>query len=273
MPSEQTGRTGSNGFDTSTDEHFLAYYSVQSQSAATLERFRQLADLLLQTLADAGREGPFEVADIGGGTGTLASMFARAGHRSTCVDLSADLLAVGRERALAEGLEVRFINCSATATPLAAASIDVCVIPELLEHVTDWAGVLDEAARILRPGGLLYLSTTNALCPVQYEFNLPLYSWYPGFLKRRCERLAVTTRPQLANYAKYPAVHWFTYYGLRRALRERGFDRFRDRLDVLAARRDGSSGARLAKVLAGVPLGRFAVQVATDYSLILAFRA
>jgi len=110
--------------------------------------------------------------------------------------------------------------------------MDVYVVPELLEHVVDWEGVLNEAARILRPNGVLFLSTTNALCPVQNEFNLPLYAWYPAFMKRHYERLAVTTRPEVANYAKYPAVNWFTFYSLRSALRARGFNRFLDRLDM-----------------------------------------
>jgi 2-polyprenyl-3-methyl-5-hydroxy-6-metoxy-1,4-benzoquinol methylase len=55
--------------------------------------------------------------------------------------------------------------------------MDVCLLPELLEHVADWQSCLNEAARVLRPGGLLYLSTTNVLCPRQQEFNLPLYSF------------------------------------------------------------------------------------------------
>jgi len=64
--------------------------------------------------------------------------------------------------------------------------------------------------------------------------TLPLYSWYPGFIKRRFGRLAVTTKPELANHATYPAVHWFSYYQLAAYLSARGmecFDRF-DMIDV-----------------------------------------
>ena len=84
--------------------------------------------------------------------------------------------------------------------------MDVALLPELLEHVANWQDCLNEAARIVKPGGLLYLSTTSWLCPMQQEFNLPLYSWYPGFLKRKYERLAVTTRPEIANHCKYPCL-------------------------------------------------------------------
>lgn len=168
---------------------------------------------------------------------------------------------------------MEFINCSATATPIPTESLDICVIPELLEHVVEWRECLDEAGRIVRPGGLLYLSTTNALCPVQEEFTLPLYSWYPGFLKRRYERLAVTTRPELANYAKYPAVNWFTFYSLRKELVARGFSRFLDRLDMIEILNPGTPKASIAKLLRRIPFGRFAFQFVTDGSYLIAFKA
>jgi hypothetical protein len=108
---------------------------------------------------------------------------------------------------------------------------------------------------------------------VQEEFNLPLYSWYPAILKRHYEHLALTTRPEIANHAKYPAVHWFTYYQLCNALRERGFDRFMDRLDMIEIRVKDSFQARVAGVLKSVPFSRFLVQMITDGSYVLAFKS
>jgi 2-polyprenyl-6-hydroxyphenyl methylase/3-demethylubiquinone-9 3-methyltransferase len=102
----------------------------------------------------------------------------------------------------------------------------------LLEHVEDWRSCLNEFARILRPKGLLYLSTTNKLCPIQQEFELPLYSWYPARLKRHYVELALTTRPELANFATYPAVNWFTNKQLEKALGQLGLSAM-DRFDVM----------------------------------------
>ena len=131
MGSENTGQAdkASAGFDTSTDERFLKYYEAQSQSEETIGRFERLEDLILRAMAAAGREGPFDMLDVGGGAGTLSRIFARDGHRATCVDLSADLLEVGRWRAAEEQLEVEFINCSANDIPLQDTSCDVCVVP------------------------------------------------------------------------------------------------------------------------------------------------
>lgn len=271
--SNSAADTPEDSFDTSTDDRFFQYYHEQSQSPAAIARFERLADLSLKVMARAGRSGPFDIADIGGGAGTLGRIYARGGHRVTCVDVSRDLLALGKRRAQAEGLAMEFVNCSATAVPLQAQSIDICVVPELLEHVEDWRAVLDEAGRLLRPGGLLYLSTTNTLCPRQDEFEVPLYSWYPRWLKRYCVHLARTTQPWLANYGKYPAVNWFTYKKLCRALAERGFDRFMDRLDMIVVRTEGSTKAGVARACCRLPGGRLAIQLVTPNSLLLAFKS
>lgn len=149
--------------------------------------------------------------------------------------------------------------------------MDVCIAPELLEHVADWQSCLDEFVRILRPGGVLYLSTSNVLCPVQQEFDLPLYSWYPAPLKRRYERLAVTTRPELVRHAKYPAVNWFSFYGLRRELSHRGM-RSMDRFDFI----DSASRSRLkclaATVIRSLPPVRLLAHIATPNTMVVAVK-
>ena len=156
-----------------------------------------------------------KVLDVGCGAGALSLLWADAGHRVHGLDVNEPLLSLARERAEREGKSIEFKLGSATQLPWSDRSMDVCMVPELLEHVAEWQTCLREFVRILRPGGVLLLTTSNKLCPVQQEFNLPLYSWYPGPIKRYFERLAVTSRPDLANFAKYPAVHWFSYYGLR----------------------------------------------------------
>ena len=86
-----------------------------------------------------------------------------------------------------------------------------------------------EFARVLKSNGA---STANKLCPKQGEFNLPFYSWYLCALKHYFDRLARTTRPDIANYAKYLAVNWFTFYQLRQKFSKLGMYSF-DRLDIM----------------------------------------
>lgn len=266
---QDAGQTGA--WDHGTHPDFYAYYAAESESAGTLQRFASLQAAMLRTAAQAGLAGPLDVADIGCGAGTQCRMWAALGHRVHGVDVNAPLIELARVRTRGQRLDVDFRVGSATALPWADRSMDVCLLPELLEHVADWKSCLAEAARVLRGGGLLYVSTTNVLCPRQQEFNLPLYSWYPPALKRRCERIAMTTRPSIANYARYPAVNWFSYYGLRGYLKPLGFiclDRF-DLVDVSAKKKLARA---LVKLVRALPPMRFIGHVCTAGTYLVAVK-
>ena len=259
--------------DHSSDPNFLAYYERESVSEETVGRFTRIRDRALELWSERNRRsGPLDAVDIGCGAGTQALLWAEMGHRVRALDVNEPLLEVGKERARRRGLQVDFQLGTATALPFESASADVCLLPELLEHVADWEPCVREAARILRPGGLLYLSTTNWLCPVQDEFSLPLYSWYPAPLKRRFEKLAVTTRPALANHTRYPAVNWFSFFQLRAYLAPLGFPECLDRFDMLA-RQPLSPAKRLVTRLATCSdVARVAAHVFTNGSTVWALK-
>lgn len=269
----KTGREqGKDAWDHATTAEFYDYYAAESQSESTLQRFRGIQSAVLRVAAGNGMGERLEVADIGCGAGTQSRLWAERGHRVHGLDVNGPLIELARKRAGEAGLDIQFDVGSATSLPWADRSMDICLLPELLEHVADWQSCVTEAARILRPGGLLYLSTTNVLCPKQQEFDLPLYSWYPAPLKRYCERLAVTTHPEFVNYAKYPAVHWFSFYGLRDFLRPLGFSRCLDRFDLMdltGKSRRAQTAVRFARAM---PLLRFLGHVATPSTYLVAVK-
>jgi 2-polyprenyl-3-methyl-5-hydroxy-6-metoxy-1,4-benzoquinol methylase len=261
--------------DNSSDSRFKTYYEEKSTSATARQHFERIRLKAMAMLAREGRSTQaLRVVDIGCNAGTQALMWAKAGHRVTGLDVNGPLLEVARERARSAGLDLQFDLGTATKLPYADGSMDVCLMLELLEHVQDWEACVNEAVRVLAPGGLLYLSTTNALCPLQQEFDLPMYSWYPGPLKRYFEKLAVTTKPELANYARYPAVHWFTYYGLKRYLVQRQlrcFDRF-DRLELVNTQQPSARQRMMVACLKHVPPLRFIGHVLTPGTSVMALK-
>jgi 2-polyprenyl-3-methyl-5-hydroxy-6-metoxy-1,4-benzoquinol methylase len=258
-------------WDHTAHPDFYAYYENASRSAATEERFGRVKAAVLRVAAQFGLPGELDVADIGCGAGTQCRIWARTGHRVHGLDVSEPLIALARERAVGEGLQIHFEIGSATRLPWGDRSMDVCLMPELLEHVPDWRSCIAEAARVLRVPGILYLSTTNYLCPVQEEFRLPGYSWYPSPLKRYCERLAVTTRPGLANYATYPAVNWFSPYSLRRDLQPLGF-RCLDRFDLIDTGGKGRLASTVVRLLRASAVLRFLGHVATPSTAVIAVK-
>jgi 2-polyprenyl-6-hydroxyphenyl methylase/3-demethylubiquinone-9 3-methyltransferase len=257
-------------FDHSSHQPFFEYYSRRSQTKEEIARFRSIRDCVLR-VARRSRAvtSPLEVADVGCGAGTQCIVWAESGHHAHGLDVNEPLLDLARQRAKEAGQEIGFHLGSATALPWADASMDVCLVLELLEHVADWKTCLIEFGRILRPGGILFLTTSNWLCPIQHEFNLPLYSWYPGFLKRRVERLASTTRPELANHATYPAVNWFSFFYLRQVLTNAGFQCL-DRFDVMDLSNKGKLARLIVSAARVAPPLRWLAHVATPGTTIVA---
>lgn len=102
-----------------------------------------------------------QVLDVACGTGNTAIPLARRGAVVTGVDIATNLLAQGRERAVAEGVSVTFDEGDAEQLPYADSSFDAVTTmfgamfaprPEL---------VAAELARVLKPGGLLAMANWN----------------------------------------------------------------------------------------------------------------
>ena len=257
-------------WDTGSHEDFFKYYAEQSLTSSTMERFRSACETLLRVYGPSDR--PLDVLDVGCGAGTQSRFWLERGHRYRGIDINEPLILLARQRAAEQKLDVHFEVGSATALPCDAESVDICQMPELLEHVVNWQGCLNEAIRVLRPGGLLFINTSSKLCPKQDEFNLPLYSWYPSALKHHFERLAVKDRPDLANYAKYPAVNWFSVYGLRRYLEPRGFNCV-DRFDLIDSSRKSLPYRLILSIVRNLPPLRFVGHMLTPYTMMVARKA
>lgn len=254
-------------------DQFFEYYANESATDETVQRFQRLFDMVLRMHAQRGlATSNLDVADIGCGAGTQCMLWAQAGHRVRGLDINEKLVNLGRERSVQRGLEIDFNIGSALDLPFADQSVDVCLVPELLEHVAEWQRCLDECCRIVRPGGTIYLSTSNYLCPRQQEFDLPFYSWYPAPLKRHYEKLSVTTRPELVNHAQYPAVNWFSYYGLRKEFKARGFGTTLDRFDCINTAQMGTLANAVVATARALPPARFLGHVMTPSTTVLAFR-
>lgn len=256
-------------WDTGSHEGFYAYYEQQSLSPVTWERFKAIRDTLLRLKARQYDTRALDILDIGCGAGTQGSLWSEVGHRYVGIDINEPLILLARKRATENNYALRYEVGSATELPFPDSSFDICVMPELLEHVPPWKDCLGEAIRCLRPSGLIYISTNNTLCPIQQEFNLPLYSWYPQRLKRHFEQRAVTDWPELVNSAKYPAVNWFSFYSLRSYLQALGFVSF-DRFDLIDNSEKSGMQQQFLRAIKALPPLRLLAHIATSYTVLVA---
>lgn len=107
-------------------------------------------------LAGSGR-----VLDLGCGEGYGTRLLAEAVDRIVGLDVDKEVIAhAGRERASAN---CRFRRYDGRLLPLETGSFDAAVSFQVIEHVADGRAFASEAARVLRPGGRLLLSTPNRL--------------------------------------------------------------------------------------------------------------
>lgn len=92
------------------------------------------------------------VLDVGAGTGSLSLLAAELGYRVTGLDLSAGMLAQARRKASEQGLEVEFVEGTATEPP--AGPFDAVIERHLIWTTPDPVGALS-AWREVAPGGRL----------------------------------------------------------------------------------------------------------------------
>jgi len=110
-------------------------------------------------IARALGRGSQRVLDLGCGAGFLANDLAARGHLCTGIDTTAENLAVARAR---DGTcSVAYRVADAGALPFQSSTFDVVCAMDLLEHVEQPDRVVREAARVLRPGGMLFFHTFN----------------------------------------------------------------------------------------------------------------
>ena len=100
-----------------------------------------------------------DVLDIASGEGYGSFILAQAARAVTGVDLSTD--AVAHAQARYQRSNLRYAEGSAEAIPLPDASVDVVVSFETLEHMHGHDAFLAGIVRVLRPGGLLVMSSPD----------------------------------------------------------------------------------------------------------------
>jgi ubiquinone/menaquinone biosynthesis C-methylase UbiE len=159
--------------------------------------------------------------DVGCGTGAITAALARHGIQATGVDVVPDFVRIARELHPSTAFEVG----DAESLPFAAENFTFVTLASVLEHVRDWRLTLAEAARVLAPGGVLYLHTSNRLWPLQSEIrHFPGFGYLPGPLQRRIYRVVMKFRPAMIGYTHLPAYHWLTWWQVAGQLRRVGLE-------------------------------------------------
>ena len=190
----------------------------------------------MQSLASPGR-----LLDVGCGGGHLMLAAHAGGWRTTGTDLAHQACATAATAG-------PVVQADARALPFASATFDALTLVNVLDHTIHPLRVAQEAARVLRPGGLLVVRIPNA------AFHAP---WAPLLA-----HLGPLVRWR--RWDAYPILHLFALSprSVRRLVERAGFDVVTLRNSTLAAAapdaaatRRGSAGRRILRQITAAVAG------------------
>ena len=181
------------------------------------------------------------ILEFGCNFGASAIVLAKLGAQVTAIDIDQGAVELARANAAMYGLQddrINFLHVRDTsAMPIDDAVFDIANCNSVLEYVPPslLRSVQHEIDRVLKPGGLIFVSgTSNRLWPVEMHSRKWLVNYVPGFL----DQLLFGGKP--VEKGVFP---WGIRYG---------FGRYEniDRIDggrafIAAKRRIGSSSEKL----------------------------
>jgi 2-polyprenyl-3-methyl-5-hydroxy-6-metoxy-1,4-benzoquinol methylase len=120
---------------------------------------------------------PRRILDLGRGTGVYGRLLSSQGARVSGTDLSPEAI-----RPCRQSPHDQVKQCDAEHVDFPAETFDLVFTSEVLEHVDDYRAMLREIFRLLKPGGVVLLTTTLYGTSV-YQMIYAYHGGFPGFCR------------------------------------------------------------------------------------------
>lgn len=108
-----------------------------------------------------GALGGLTAIDVGCGGGIVAEPLARMGAKVTGLDAGEENIRAARDHADISGLKIDYRTGTAEEMADSGAQYDIVTALEVVEHVADVDVFLTSCAALVKPGGMLVVSTLN----------------------------------------------------------------------------------------------------------------
>jgi 2-polyprenyl-3-methyl-5-hydroxy-6-metoxy-1,4-benzoquinol methylase len=166
-----------------------------------------------------------EILEVGCGSGYYTRELVLRGAKLTATEYAPSSLAQAKRNVGELAAKVDFRLEDAQRLALDDARFDKMLLSEVIEHVPEPERAVAEAARVLRPGGLLVASTPSRFSPLnlaygvkrrirRYAFNEHLHEFTPASFQRLLERHLEVESLEFANFVlPYPADELYLRMG------------------------------------------------------------
>lgn len=120
-----------------------------------------------------------KLLDVGCSTGLTLGFMAREFKNASGCDVDSKAIAVAKKRFKKMGLKTKLFTYDGGKLPLKDNSVDIVTSIEVFEHVANPLAMLREICRVLKPDGILHITTANRLWPIEPHFHLFFLSYLP----------------------------------------------------------------------------------------------
>ena len=189
-----------------------------------------------------------DVLDIACGQGYGSALMASTARRVTGVDVAIEVIHYAR-KTYNTNERLSFLVGEATHIPLPDASVDVVVSFETIEHIVEHAEMMREIKRVLRPDGMLIMSS-----PDKYRYSVLTGYTNPFHTK---ELFADEFAAMIGTYFTYVAL------GGQRSMFGSGLFFLEGNTAALSFERNGDG----FETAAGIPAAMYCIAVASDAPL------
>ncbi len=179
-------------------------------------------DHLLRAVPDLAER---HILDIGSGRGSFLIDATNRGAPIIGLEMNSVYRTLAAERAAAQGVLIEQHAGVAETLPFPDESFDFFNMGEVIEHVESPSAALTEAYRVLRTGGMGYISAPNRFGLIDQHYHLFGINWLPRQFADLIIRLLGKGKTDTgAGRQTLSQMHYYTWSSISRLAVDHGFD-------------------------------------------------
>jgi ubiquinone/menaquinone biosynthesis C-methylase UbiE len=172
---------------------------LNADLAAAYEDGNRMPEASLRAWADLitcfAPRTPAEAVEIGAGTGMFCDALVRYGRARRVMGVEPSSEMLSRARALHPDPRISYVEGDAVHVPTEDDAFDLMLISRVIHHLPDRKACAREAARVLRPDGVVVIRTT-----FRERLDALVYAYWPQALEN--DRLRFPARDEVvADFA------------------------------------------------------------------------